>query len=275
MEWKGTNDDKRALRDALAWLKAEQGITPYQVALRMNADGKVIDQSTISRWLSSRRDPPPIDYESGGRVFAFLLSDPALWSPHINGPGLAAEIDPLSLGFMQFLAALGIAATPENQRAATAFCGRYRMVRPWWLARGRADLALASTLEIEDRRGLLAARETQSYRDPSSGIFVNEHDEGVLFQYGANMFILMREEDERSLKFMVAHYVYPAPSEGTLVTAFAGHLIAASGKGPHPGYPFYCERIEQAAEKPRMGAVPIKDLPDYVLEYVAPEKAKG
>lgn len=270
MQWTGTNDQKRALRDALIWLKAEQGLTPYQIALRMNKDGKVIDQSTVSRWLSSQRDTPSIDYDAGRRVFAFLLSDPAYWTPHINGPGLSADIDDLSLGFMQFLAALGIEAAPQRQNALTAFCGRYQMYRPWWLSGGRSDLALASELAIEDQGGILAAIEAQSYRDPSSGIFVNEHDEGVLFAYGPNVFLMMREEDEQSLKFMAAHYVYPTPSEGTRVTAFAGHLIAASGKGPHPGYPFYCERLK-GNRKPRMGATPIKDLPDHVLEYVAPQ----
>lgn len=267
MQWSGTNDQKRTLRAALAWLKAEQGLTPHQIATRMNEGGKVIDQSTISRWLSSQRETPSIDYDAGGRVFAFLLSDPAYWTPHINGPGLSAEIDGLSLGFMQFLTALGIEAAPKRQDALAAFCGRYQMYRPWWLSAGRSDLALATELDIEDRGGILAAMETQNYNDPSSGIFVNEHDEGVLFAYGPNVFLFMREEDEQSLKFMAAHYIYPTPSGGTRVTAFAGHLIAASGKGPHPGYPFYCERLK-GNRKPQMGSVRIKDLPDHVLDYI-------
>ncbi|MBW4985158.1 hypothetical protein KZZ07_21680 [Mameliella sp. CS4] len=74
------------------------------------------------------------------------------------------------------------------------------------------------------------------------GHAVDELNKGPILPFGSNFFATMRSE--AVLKFLGISGFYPEPGTDRTVQLFFGHGQGMSGKGPHPGYPYVCSRID-------------------------------
>jgi hypothetical protein len=91
---------------------------------------------------------------------------------------------------------------------------------------------------------------------------VDEVNSGPILPFGSNYFALIRSLDPSVLKMIGISNFYPEPDVSRCVEIFYGHGQGVSGKGPHPGYPFVCSRIDG---KQKMNDA----MPDEAKELIA------
>lgn len=78
------------------------------------------------------------------------------------------------------------------------------------------------------------------------GHAVDERNTGPILPFGSNFFATMRSDSV--FKFLGISGFYPEPGTHKTVQLFFGHGQGISGKGPHPGYPYVCSRIDGRME---------------------------
>lgn len=271
MEWRGTAQQKAALQKALKQIWQSRrpdtqlaiDVDRFARALpagdplhRKRSDARlVLSRTAIARYRDGALENAR--YESLALLYKFLLESPAY-----AAPALKEAIDPLiasELAAAPFLAALGVPPTEETKRQLPHFAGVYTMYRRSWLHPKSTNLVTVSQVDFVHRGGQLACKETQDFRDSVSGKAIAERDAGFAFLFHDNLIMLLREPEAQSMKFMVAHEIYPA--RGKLVQHLHGNMIAVAGKGPHHGYRFYCLRHNETTPV-TTGIVRARNIPN-------------
>jgi hypothetical protein len=274
MPWNGSTEHREALRLALRALREEKrifDITVVEAVAEYNRrqatypelKGETVDRATISRWRRGEQGALDKSHPPKCRlVFNFLEETPDYWTVHINGGRANIPPDAPNFGVLSLFKSLGIPVFNEAYNALRSLTGDYAVYRRCWLHPERYDLAVVTHLHIFESNNLIVGTERQEYVDPISGIDILEHDEGVLFGYGGNVFFVSVEKSVKSCKFFVFHSSYPHPTGNNQVHQFEGNMIGACGKGPHPGYAVFGRRGQASAI--RSGILTYAELPDDI-----------
>lgn len=91
--------------------------------------------------------------------------------------------------------------------------------------------------------------EEQRFHDPISNLPVDEIDQGVVLPFGLNVVLIGKGTSKDLLKFFSVHDFDVIPDGHLKVHAFAGNFIAVYGKGPHPGFKGFAQRVEPERAK--------------------------
>lgn len=119
--------------------------------------------------------------------------------------------------------------------------GTFACYRRTWVS-GFSDHIQRSLVKVEFD-GFWKFSETQI--GAFGGHKVDELNHGPILPFGSNFFALIRSRSV--LKMLGISNFYPEPESGRNVELFYGYGQGISGKGPHPGYPFVCSRIDGAS----------------------------
>lgn len=274
MPWNGSAAHREALLLALRAVREEKRIADITVAEAVaeynrrqstypELKGVTIDRATVNRWR--RGEPGAMDRVNGQKamlLFNFLEESPSYWTRHVNGGRADIPPDAPNFGVLSLFKSLGIPVFSEEYNALRSLAGDYALYRRCWLHPERYDLAVVSHLHIFESSNLIVGTEHDEYVDPISGISVSEHDEGVFFTFGGNVFFVSVEKSVLSCKFFVFHSCYPLPTGKNQVHQFEGNMIGACGKGPHPGYAVFGHRGQASAI--RSGILTYAEVPEHI-----------
>lgn len=275
--FKGTFDQRRAIRDALVELH-ERGVATAAIAdAAMTAraksklegippDGRAsLSRATIDRYR--KKGDAELDGMRFAQIqllFAYLSQSVEHATSAFEGARVVRSSHDLAPLLSEFVERFGPRKGQIDLSDMASLEGTFLAYRRAWSSTDPRD-HITSVMTIERVGDGYFFTDVQSYIDTTTKAVVDETDVGFAIPFGMSVVLVSKASQFDTLKFGSIDDFFPFPDTVRSVQSFSGNGLAISGRGPHPGYPFAARRVENP-ESARSEFLTIDDLDEGIKE---------
>ncbi len=259
----GRWEQKTALRKALVALNArgasDQRITDLlaqyvgndRVPKYGSASSRAVTRPTIQRIRSSDdKTLRGVRSATVGVLYNFLCHCEELETDLFDRSARIHSAHMLAPLTSAIEAHIGATDGPLTHFKLKSFQGVYHLYRKAWTSLG-AESFIRCVIRFDWVGDALFYTEEQFFTDTVANTQIDEVESGVVIPFGLNVVMLGKRAGADLMKFYSIDNFSIFPDGKQIIHNFSGNFIAVYGKGEHPGYRAYAERVrpESASTK--------------------------